>query len=50
MESEPKRPEDLDEGLDLMLDEFIFKTQFLQGVKDNDKVCSKQRSQASEAH
>ena len=50
MESEPKRPKDLDDGLDLMLDEFIFKTQFLQGVKDNDKVCSKQRSQASEAH
>jgi hypothetical protein len=33
-----------------MLDEFIFKTQFLQGVKDNDKVCSKQRTEASETH
>lgn len=48
--SEPKRLEDLDNGLDLMLEEFRFKTQFLQGVKDNDKVCNKQRSQASETH
>jgi hypothetical protein len=43
-ESEPKPPQDLDDGLDLMLEDFRFKTQFLQGVKDNDKVCNKQRS------
>ena len=50
LESEPKRLVDLDDGLDLMLEDFRFKTQFLQGVKDNDKVCNKQRGQASETH
>ena len=46
-ESEIDMPYDMEEGLVQMLDEFNDKSIFLQGVKDNNKVCNKQRGPKS---
>jgi hypothetical protein len=38
---------EIESGLDNMVEEFVFKTDFLQGVKDNNKTHTKQRTDAS---
>ena len=40
-ESDPEFPDEIEDGLDNMLEEFTYKTQFLQGVKDSNKVSVK---------
>lgn len=38
---------EIESGLDDMVQEFVYKSDFLQGVKDNNKMHTKQRTEAS---
>ena len=41
---------DIESGLDDMVQEFVHKTDFLQGVKDNNKAHTKRRTEAAETY
>ena len=40
-DQEPDYPIDVEEGLGHLVEEFVFKINFMQGVKDNNKICTK---------
>jgi len=43
-------PDEIESGLDNLADEFIYKSNFLQAIKDNNKVCNRQREIGSETY
>jgi cation transport regulator ChaB len=48
--SEYNLPDEIESGLENLAHEFVYKADFLQAVKDNNKVCNRQRDIGSETY